>query len=120
MAPTYSQNIRNRVISKIESGKFTRAKVAENLQVSVVYVDEVMSRYRHTGSREALPWNGGPRRVLETHEAWIREVVSKTPDITLAKLCARLKKEKKVKVSTSMMGRELALLNLSRKQRVRV
>ena len=57
-----------------------------------------------------------PRRVLEPLEAWIREVVRETPDITLAELCARLKKERKVKVSTSMMGREVILLDLVRKK----
>ena len=112
MASAYSQDLRDRVISSIESGDFARAEVAENLQVSVVFVDEVMHRYRETGNREALPWNGGRRRALGPYQAWIQDTISQIPDATLAELCARLKKDKKVKASLSMMSRELALLGL--------
>jgi putative transposase len=116
MGATFSQDLRERVITAMASGEFTRHEVAENLQVSVWYVDDVMKRYRRTGSREAKPWNGGPRRVLSGHREWIRALVSQTPDITLEELCTRLKKDKRVKASPSMMCRELADMALPLKK----
>jgi len=100
----------------MESGECTRQEVAEDLQVSVWYVDDVMKRYRQTGSREAKPWNGGVKRVLSAHRDWIRTTVSQTPDITLEELCTRMKGDKKVRTNPSMMCRELADMALPLKK----
>jgi len=116
MGAAFSQDLRERVIDAMESGECTRHEVAEDLQVSVWYVDDVMKRYRQTGNREAKPWNGGVRRVLSAHPEWIRATVGQTPDITLEELCTRLKRDKKVTASPSMMCRELADMALPLKK----
>lgn len=116
MGAPFSQDLRERVISAMESGEFSRQEVAEDLQVSVGYVDSVMRRYRLTGSREAKPWNGGVRRVLSEHREWLRTAVGQTPDSTLAELCQRLETDKQVRVTPSMMCRELAAMALPLKK----
>ena len=116
MGATLSQDLRERVISAMASGKFSRGEVAENLQVSVWYVDSVMRRYRHSGSRAAKPWNGGRRRVLREHHDWIRATVTQTPDITLAELCTRVRIDNQVEATPGMMCRELANMALPLKK----
>jgi transposase len=116
MGTAFGQDLRERVIDAMESGDFSRQEVAEDLRVSVEYVDSVMKRYRQTGSREAKPWNGGVRRVLSEHREWIRTTVGQTPDITLEELCTGLKRDKKVTANPSMMCRELADMALPLKK----
>jgi transposase len=116
MGTAFAQDLRERVIDAMESGDFSRQEVADDLRVSVWYVDGVMKRYRHTGSREAKPWNGGVRQVLSEHQEWIRTTVGQTPDVTLEELCTRLKRDKKVTASPSMMCRELADMALPLKK----
>ncbi len=64
MGAAFSQDIRDRVIRAREDQGNTRQEVAEDLQVSVWYVDSVMKRRRTTGERTAQARNGGRRRVL--------------------------------------------------------
>jgi transposase len=116
MGTAFAQDLRERVIAAMESGEYSRQEVAEDLQVSVWYVDGVMKRYRHTGSREAKPWNGGVRRVLSEHHEWIRATVGQTPDITLEELCTPSKRDKEVTANPSMMCRELADMALPLKK----
>ena len=115
MGIAFSHDLRERVIAAMESGHFSRQEVAEDLRVSVWYVDGVMKRYRQTGSREAKPRSGG-RRVLGEYRDWIRQTVAQTPDITLEELCAGLKRVEKVGASPSMMCRELADMALPLKK----
>jgi transposase len=116
MGRAFSQDLRERVIKAMESGKYGRHEVAEKLEVSVWYVDVVMKRLRETGNREAKPWNGGQERVLKSHREWIRKRVEETPDITLEELCIAIKKDKQVKANHSMMCRELAGMELPLKK----
>jgi transposase len=116
MGAAYSRDLRERVITAMESDKFSRQEVATNFQVSVWYVDAVMKRVRETGGRDAKPWNGGMERVLKVHHDWIRAAVAEIPDITLDELCTGLKKDKQVNANPSMMCRELAKLALRLKK----
>lgn len=116
MGAAFSQDLRERVIRAREERGSTRQEVADDLQVSVWYVDGVMKRYRETGSRAAKGWNGGRPRVLRAHRAWIRAEVEQQPDVTLEELCERLDQARQVKADASMMCRELAAMELVRKK----
>lgn len=116
MGAAFSQDIRDRVIRAREDQGSTRQDVAEDLQVSVWYVDSVMKRRRTTGEFMAKAWNGGRRRVLAAHQDWIRAEVARQPDVTLDELCERLNRDRQVKSEASMMCRELAQMQLVRKK----
>lgn len=116
MGATFSQDIRDRVIRAREDQGSTRQEVAEDLQVSVWYVDSVMKRRRMTGETRAKARNGGRRRVLAMYQDWIKAEVERQPDVTLDELCERLNRDWQVKSEASMMCRELAKMRLVRKK----
>ena len=116
MGAAFSQDIRDRVIRAREDQGSTRQEVAEDLQVSVWYVDSVMKRRRMTGETRAKARNGGRRRVLAVHQDWIKVEVERQPDVTLDELCERLNRDRQVKSEASMMCRELAKMQLVRKK----
>jgi transposase len=116
MGAAFSQDIRDRVIRAREDKGSTRQEVAEDLQVSVWYVDSVMKRRRTTGACTAKAPNGGRRRVLAVHQDWIKAEVERQPDVSLNELCERLDRDRQVKSEASMMCRELARMRLVRKK----
>ncbi len=116
MGTAFSQDIRERVIRAREDQGSARQDVAEDLQVSVWYVDSVMKRRRTTGETTAKARSGGRQRVLAAHQEWIRAEVERQPDVTLDELCERLNRDRQVKSEASMMCRELARMRLVRKK----
>ena len=111
----YSQDLRERVIAALESGK-TQAEVAAQFDIHKSTLEKWWYRWRDTGSCEALPGNPGPKRKLKAAETIIRAEVKKHPDILLAELCERVAEAKGIQASESMMCRELRILNLPLKK----
>ena len=112
----YSQDLRERVIAAVKAGKHSQAKIAETFGISESTVEKWKRRWQDTKSVAALPFAGGPVRVLKSCGSVIRAAVKKQPDISLAELCERVLKEKGLKANDSMMCRELQLLQLPRKK----
>jgi Transposase and inactivated derivatives len=110
-----SQDLRERVIAALESGK-TQAEVAAQIDIHKSTLEKWWYRWRDTGSCEALPGNPGPKRKLKAAETIIRAEVKKHPDISLAELCERVVEAKGIRASESMMCRELQILNLPLKK----
>jgi transposase len=108
----YSQDLRERVITALGAGEQNQAEVAETFGVSLSTVEKWVHRWRETGTCAALPWNSGSDRTLSVHDDFVRAEVEKHPDATLAELCARVAKAKRVQVSPSMMCRTLQILQL--------
>ncbi len=111
----YSQDLRERAIAALEAGQ-TQAQVAAQFSIHKSTLEKWWYRWRDTGSCAALPLNHGPERTLQAAESLIRAEVKKRPDATLSELCERVKEAKGWVVSSSMMCRELQLLNLPRKK----
>ena len=112
----YSQDLRVRAIALAETGKQTQADVAATFDVSLSTVEKWLHRKRETGKATALPQTHGPTRTLQDCGRLIRAAVRKQPDISLAELCIHVATVKSVKVSSSMMCRELQHLRLPRKK----
>ena len=113
-----SQDLRERIRDALQAGGASQPEIARRFRVSLSTVERIQRRVRETGSCAALPHGGGPARVLEPYEAWIRAEVKKQPDVTLEELRERLAGAKQVPTSPSMMSRELQLLHLPRKKRL--
>jgi transposase len=111
----YSQDLRERAIAALEAGK-TQAEVAAQFDIHKSTLEKWWYRWRETGSCAALPGMPGPKRTLQAAESFIRVEVKTHPDATLAELCERVQVAKGLRVSPSMMCRELQILNLPLKK----
>ena len=112
----YSIDLRERVVSSVESGECTIPKAAKRFKVSEPSVERWLARKRATGSCAPMPHAGGVSRTLAAAEAAIRAAVKAHPDATLQELCERVEHETQLQSDPSMMCRELARLKLPLKK----
>jgi transposase len=113
----YSQDLRERVIAAVDAGQQSHREIAATFAVSKSVLDKWTKRWRDTGSVAALPFAGGRQRALKDCADVIQAEVKQQPDVTLDELCERVSAQTEVRVSRSMMSRELQLLALPRKKR---
>ncbi len=112
----YSIDLRERVVSSIESSECNIPEAARRYKVSEPTIERWVARKRRTGTCAPLPHAGGVPRKLASAEAAIRATVKAQPDATLQELCEYVEKETKIKSDPSMMYRELVRLKLPRKK----
>ena len=115
MAKPYSEDLRARVVAAIEAGA-TRPEVAYQYSVSLSSVGRFVRLDRETGSVSAAKFGGYKEFALAGHEALVRQLVGKQPDITLAELVTQLAK-KKITIGKSSVSRFLHHLKLSFKKK---
>ena len=82
MVRPYSLDLRERVVSAVESGETCRS-VAARFGVAVSSVVKWSQRYRATGSVAPGQMGGHRPRVLEPHRDFIIEQIARTPHLTL-------------------------------------
>ena len=85
----YSQDLRERVLRALERGE-RPTDIAVRLEVSRVWVYQVLRRYKQTGQRSSLPMGGHRRSRVAAMESTLRAWIEAEVDVTLAELCARL------------------------------
>ncbi|GHT25830.1 hypothetical protein FACS18942_01830 [Planctomycetales bacterium] len=114
MPISYSMDLRTHVMTDIAAG-LSLQKTAEKYNVSKQWIQILKKRLKETGSYEAQPLQGvaGRKRKLKEHQETLQNLVAKTPDATLEELVEQLP----VKVSTSMVYRELQNLKLTYKKK---
>ena len=113
----YSNDLRRRIIERIEKGEQSQREIAESFSVSKSFIEKMWQRYRTTGSFEAKPHAGGNTRLLKEYEEVIRGEVKERPDITLAELAEKVSKASgQRRVSLTTMSDELRRLRLPRKK----
>ncbi len=112
----YSIDLRERVVSSIESGEWNIAEAARRYKVSEPTIERWVARQRSSGNCAPLLHAGGKLRKLATAEGVIRAAVKAQADATLQELCERVEKETKIKSDPSMMYREVVRLKLPRKK----
>jgi transposase len=110
----YSMDLRTRVMNEIAAG-LSLQKTAAKYSVSRQWIQILKKRLKETGSYEAKPLQGvaGRKRKQKEHQETLQKLVAKTPDATLEELAEQLP----VKVSTSMVYRELQHLKLTYKKK---
>jgi transposase len=112
----YSLDLRERVLSAVDSGRYSQSQVGQRYDVSLSFVEKLVHQREVTGSIAPKAYTPGPQRVLEPYQAWIRAAVREQPDITLAELCDQLDEAHAVRVHPCMMWRELVRLELPLKK----
>lgn len=111
----YSQDLRERVLAAADDGEPV-GRIAVLLRVSVPYVSKVLSRRRLTGQTTALPQRCHmPPKLLALHDS-LQAQVAAHPDATIADLRAWLLKTHGVSASNGLMGKTLAILDLTLKK----
>lgn len=89
MARPYSNDLRERVVAAVASGRRCR-EVAGLFGVSVASVVKWSQRHRATGTAAARPMGGHRKRVLEPYRAFLLERLAAVPDLTMPALVAEL------------------------------
>src|SRR5262250_3055440 len=89
MARPYSQDLRNRVVASVASGRPCRATAAL-FGVSVASVVKWSQRWRATGSAAAHPMGGRRPLRLTGERAWLLARIAEKPDLTLRAVMAEL------------------------------
>ena len=89
MARGYSDDLRLRVIDRVEAGEARRA-AARALSIGASTAIRWAKRWRETGSFAAKPGTGHSRSPLAKHAEWLLWLVERDPDLTLEEIRDRL------------------------------
>ena len=89
MARPYSQDLRERVVASVASGRTCRA-TAVLFGVSVASVVKWSQRWRASGSAAAKPMGGQRPLQLKGERAWLLARIAEKPDLTLRAVVAEL------------------------------
>jgi transposase len=89
MARPYSQDLRERVIASVMSGRTCRA-TATLFGVSVASVVKWSQRWRASGSAAAKPMGGWRPLRLKGEREWLLARIAEKPDLTLRAVVAEL------------------------------
>ena len=89
MTRPYSEDLRIRVVRRVEAGYAVR-EVAETFGVSVASVVKWSQRKRQTGSAAAKPMGSRLARSLADQREWLLSRIAEKPDVTLRALVAEL------------------------------
>jgi transposase len=89
MARPYSQDLRDRVIGSVASGRTCRATAAL-FGVSVASVVKWSQRWRASGSAAAKPMGGWKQQRLKSQPEWLLTRIAEKPDLTLRAVVAEL------------------------------
>lgn len=114
----YSQDLRERVVAAAVSGKYTQEEVAARFEVGLTFIKKMVRLYRNQESLAPRRVGGGPQpRLGDREHDVIREVVAKTPDITLEALQQILIERLGNHASVPTIWRAVKRLGLRRKKR---
>ncbi len=92
MPRAYSADMRERVISRVESGA-SRREAAEYYEVSASTAVIWVKCFRETGRCSAIP-RGGSTSPLEKHADFLLGLIEVEPDLTLDEVVCTIRKHK--------------------------
>ena len=117
MAKPYSQDLRDRVIEAVETGKLSRRAAGRRYEVSESVAIKWLERLERHGCREPVGHGGHRASKLMPHRDFLQAARTEKSDITLQALCDRLLAERNVKADTSMMSRFFRKIGVTFKKR---
>jgi len=107
MGKSYSVDLRERVVARVDGG-YSRRAAAARFSVSVSFAVKLMARRRATGSvapaRQGRPSGGGK---LAPHLAFLEAQVETRPDVTMPELAGILEAKRGVRAHPSSLSRVL-------------
>ena len=110
-----SRDLRERIVRAVAKGSSIR-QAAARFAVSPSAAVKLMRRVRETGSSAPARFGGYRRPVLAPHDALLRALVERKPDLTLAEIQAELRQRVGVAVCLATIHPRLRRLGLRRKK----
>ena len=107
MVKPYSDDLRKRIIAAVEEDGLSRREAARRYRVSESSAVKWLSAFRRSGRVGPRPMGGDRRSVLKPERAWLAELIGREKNLTLALICERLKRERGVRASVSMVWKFL-------------
>ena len=114
MPRPYSDDLRERVVGAVESGR-SRRSVAAAFDVSVSFVIKLMLHWKVHNTHKPLKIGGYRKGVLDGHRDVVVALVAASPDMTLAQMRSELAK-KEIVVSIWTIHRFLKSLEYTVKK----
>ena len=114
MPKAYSCDLRERVITAVETGA-SRREAAERFEVSVASAVKWLQRWCEERTAAPKP-RGGSISPLEEFAAEILDLIAQQPDLTLVETVAELRK-RRIKTSRSALWRFLDRHNITFKKK---
>src|SRR5215472_10113369 len=115
MPKAYSRDLRERVITAVETGA-SRREAAERFEVSVTSAVKWLQRWYQQRSAAPKP-RGGSISPLEEFSGEILDLIARQPDLTLVETVAELRK-RRIKTSRSSLWRFLDRHNITLKKSI--
>lgn len=114
---TISEDLRQRVVETYQLGGSTMQEVANQFKVKRGWVNQIVQRFKETGSVKRSPIGGGASaKLIEEDYQVLVEIIQNQNDITLAEIAVQLAERTGVVVSLSTICRALQKMKLSRKK----
>ncbi len=88
---TISLDLRERILASYDNDEGTREQVADRFRVSLGLVKKLLQQRRRTG--DIAPrhrFSGSKPRILPSHQAQMRALLERKPDLTLPELRAAI------------------------------
>ncbi len=104
MGAPHSEDLRTRVVAEVAAGS-SRRKAAARFKVSPASAVRWTALEAQTGSVRARARRGQSRSPLEVHGDWLKALVAKEPDLTLAEIERRLLDELGLKITERSIRR---------------
>jgi transposase len=112
---TYGNDLRERIVAARERGH-SAAEVARLFQLSKRSVERYCKLQATTGSLQPKRRGGYRRSRLEKRDETLRRWIGEQPDLTLAELQKRLRRQRKVSLGLTALWHRLEHLGLSYKK----
>lgn len=119
MAAPYSEDLRRKIVQACERGTQSQREVAEFFNVSLSFVEALLSHYRRSGGELVRRRRKSGRHVLldDACREQLRQWLLEQPDLTLKELIGRLHARTGIAVSEPTMCRVLHQMGMRRKKR---
>jgi transposase len=119
MAAPYSEDLRRKIVQACERGTQSQREVAEFFNVSLSFVEALLSHYRRSGGELVRQRHKSGRRVLLDNACreQLRQWLLEQSDLTLRELIGRLQASTGMVVSEPTMCRVLHQMGMRRKKR---
>jgi transposase len=119
MAAPYSEDLRRKIVQACERGTQSQREVAEFFNVSLSFVEALLSHYRRSGGELVRQRHKSGRRVLLDNACreQLRQWLLEQSDLTLKELIGRLQASTGMVVSEPTMCRVLHQIGMRRKKR---